>query len=42
MGWVKIKKLKLSKIIASLLVSSSVIVLNPIEASVEWGQDSNG
>jgi hypothetical protein len=36
------KKLKLSKVIASSLVVASVLVLNSIGASAEWKQDSNG
>ena len=36
------KKLKLSKAIASSLVVASVLALNPIGASAEWKQDSNG
>lgn len=36
------KKLKLSKVIASSLVVVSVLALNPIGVSAEWKQDSNG
>ena len=36
------KKLKLTKVIASLLVVASVLALNPIGASAEWKQESNG
>ena len=36
------KKLKLTKIIASSLIVISVLALNPIGASAEWKQDSNG
>lgn len=36
------KNLKLIKIMASSLVVTSVLTLNPIEASAEWKQDSNG
>jgi len=36
------KKLKLSKVIASLLIVASVLALNPVGASAEWKQDSNG
>ena len=36
------KKLKLSKVIASSLVVASVLALNPIGASAAWKQDSNG
>ena len=36
------KKLKLIKIIASSLITISVIALNPIVANAEWMQDSNG
>jgi len=36
------KKLKLTKVIASTLVIASVLALNPIGASAEWKQDSNG
>jgi len=36
------KKLKLTKIIASTLVVASVLTLNPIGASASWRQDSNG
>jgi hypothetical protein len=34
--------LKLTKVIAGLLVVASVLALNPIGASAEWKQDSNG
>lgn len=36
------KNLKLSKVIASTLVVASVLTLNPIGASAQWKQDSNG
>jgi len=36
------KKLKLTKIIASSLIVVSAFALNPIGASAEWKQDSNG
>lgn len=36
------KRLKLTKMIASLLVVASVLALNPIGASAEWKQVSNG
>jgi len=36
------KKLKLIKVIASSLVVASVLVLNPIGASANWKQNSNG
>jgi len=36
------KKLNLTKVIASSLVVASVLALNPIGASAEWKQDSNG
>ncbi|NRT35360.1 leucine-rich repeat domain-containing protein [Clostridium beijerinckii] len=36
------KKLKLTKVIASVLVVASVLLLNPIGASAEWQQNSNG
>jgi len=36
------KKLKLTKLIASSLVVASVLSLNPIGVSAEWKQDSNG
>ncbi len=36
------KKLKLTKVIASSLVVASVLALNPIGASAEWKQDSKG
>lgn len=36
------KKLKLTKVIASALVAMSVLALNPIGASAEWRKDSNG
>ena len=36
------KKLKLTKVITSLLIVASVLALNPIGASAEWKQDSNG
>jgi hypothetical protein len=36
------KKLKLLKLIVSSLVVASVVSLNPIGASAEWKQDSNG
>lgn len=36
------KKLKLTKVIASTLAIVSVMALNPISASAEWRQNSNG
>ncbi|MBE6088432.1 MAG: DUF4362 domain-containing protein [Clostridium beijerinckii] len=36
------KRLKLTKMIASVLVVASVLSLNPIGVSAEWKQDSNG
>ncbi|UYZ37438.1 leucine-rich repeat protein [Clostridium beijerinckii] len=36
------RKLKLTKVIASSLVAASVLALNPIGASAEWRQDSKG
>lgn len=36
------KKLKLTKVIASVLVVTSVLLLNPIGASAEWKQNYNG
>ena len=36
------KKLKLTKVIASLLVVASVLALKPIGASASWRQDSKG
>lgn len=36
------KKLKLTKIISSLLIAVSVLVLKPIGASAEWRSDSTG
>jgi len=36
------KKLKLTKVIASSLVVASVLALNQIGASAEWKQNSNG
>ena len=36
------KKLKLTKVIASTLVVASILALNPIGASASWKQDSNG
>jgi hypothetical protein len=39
---VKMKKLKLTKVIASTLLVASILALNPIGASAEWKQDSNG
>lgn len=36
------KKLKLTKFIASTLVAVSVLALNPIGASAEWKQDGTG
>ncbi|EHI98770.1 cell wall binding repeat-containing protein [Clostridium sp. DL-VIII] len=36
------RKLKLIKVIGSLLIATSVLALNPIGASAEWRQDSNG
>lgn len=36
------KKLKLTKIIASSLIAVSVLALNPIGASAEWKQNSTG
>lgn len=36
------KKLKLTKVIASTLVVTSVLLLNPIGASAEWEQDNKG
>jgi hypothetical protein len=36
------KKIRLTKVIAGSLVIASAIALNPIGASAEWKQDSNG
>ena len=36
------KKLKLTKVIASTLIAASVLALNPIGASAEWKQSSQG
>jgi len=36
------KKLKLTRLIASTLAIATVLALNPIGASAEWRQDSNG
>lgn len=36
------KKIKLTKLIASLIVIGSVFTLNPIAASAEWKQDNSG
>ena len=36
------KKLKLTKVIATSLIVASVLALNPIGISAEWKQDSNG
>lgn len=36
------KKLRLRKVTASLLLAASMIALNPMKASAEWRQDSNG
>ncbi|BCZ46403.1 hypothetical protein psyc5s11_24700 [Clostridium gelidum] len=36
------RRSKLTKTIASLLILSSILVLNPIGANAEWKQDSNG
>lgn len=36
------KKIKLTKLIASLIVIGSVFTLNPIAASAEWRQDNSG
>ena len=36
------KKLKLTKVIASSLAVASVLALNPIGASAEWKQNSAG
>ena len=36
------KKLKLTKVIASSLIVASVLALNPIGASAEWKQDTTG
>lgn len=36
------KKLKLTKVIASSLIVASVLALNPIGASASWRQDSTG
>ena len=36
------KKLKLTKIIASTLIAASVLALNPIGASAEWKNNSTG
>ena len=36
------KKVKLTKLIASLIVIGSVFTLNPIAASAEWKQDNSG
>ncbi len=36
------KKLKLTKVIASTLIAASVLVLNPIGANAEWKQNKTG
>lgn len=36
------KELKLTKVIASILVAASVLALNPIGANAEWRQDAKG
>ena len=36
------KKLKLTKVIASVLIVASVLAFNPIGASAEWKQDNTG
>jgi len=36
------RKLKLTKLLASILVLTSVLALNPIAASAEWRQDNKG
>lgn len=36
------KKLKLTKLIMSLLVVALVLLLNSVGANAEWKQDSNG
>jgi len=36
------KKLKLTKVIASTLIAASVLALNPIGANAEWRQDAKG
>ncbi len=36
------RKLKLTKVIASLLVAASVLALNPTGASAQWRQDNKG
>ena len=36
------KKVKLTKLIASLIVIGSVFTINPITASAEWKQDNSG
>lgn len=36
------KKLKLRKVTASVLLAASIITLNPMKASAEWRQDSAG
>ncbi|GEP65679.1 hypothetical protein CBE01nite_34470 [Clostridium beijerinckii] len=36
------KKLKLTKVMASTLIVASILALNPIGASAEWRQDSTG
>ena len=41
-GGVNMKKLKLTKVIASSLVVSSVLALNPIGASASWKQNNIG
>jgi len=38
----KMKKLKLTKVIASSLIAVSVLALNPIGASAEWKQNLAG
>ena len=35
-------RLKLIKVIGSLLIATSVLALNPIGASAEWRQDDKG
>lgn len=41
-GDVLMRKIKLTKIVASMLVAASAIALNPIGASAEWRQNDTG
>jgi glucan-binding YG repeat protein len=42
MGSRKMKKIKLTKVIASSLIVASILALNPMGANAEWKQNSTG